>query len=58
MSGELNEAIGILREKDGVPVIGEDGKPVYDYFSIQKLDPVSQIFVNQMNLKHLALQGF
>lgn len=56
MSRELNESIGILREKDGVPEIGQDGKPVYDYFSIQKLDPVSQIFVNQMNLFQMAQQ--
>ncbi len=55
-SRELNEAIGILKEKDGSPVIGNDGKPVYDYFSIQRLDPVSQIFVNQMNLFQMAQQ--
>ena len=54
MSQELNESIGILKEKDGQPVIGEDGKPVYDYYSIQRLDPVSQIIVNQMNLFEMA----
>lgn len=56
MSGELPESIGILRQKDGQPVIGEDNKPVYDYYSIQKLDPISQVLINAMNLFKVADQ--
>tara|TARA_A100001388_G_scaffold40948_1_gene26245 strand:- start:19896 stop:25541 length:5646 start_codon:yes stop_codon:yes gene_type:complete len=56
MSGELPESIGILRMKDGQPVLGADNKPVYDYYSIQKLDPISQVLINAMNLFKVADQ--
>lgn len=55
-SGELTESIGILREKDGSPELGEDNKPIYDYYSIQKLDPLSQVLVNGMNIMQMADQ--
>ena len=46
----------VFYKKDGQPVIGEDNKPVYDYYSIQKLDPISQVLINAMNLFKVAEQ--
>ena len=54
-SHELDESVGILlKNDDGTPKIGDDGKPKYEYFQIAKLDPATQTFINQLNLFDLA----